>query len=406
MQIFDLLELKLVSFGRENGWSRAGIPCLKLSNLRVHKKFLEKVLRKNPDFDMYLRVRDDYDSVSFPKVPSVSLSLQRIRVLSLYECENLECAELSNFPELRSLTISCCKNLKSVTGWEVVKELGWLEISYCHSYEDSPRVQSLPSLRELRLESNRSSALHMIPVPDLSQCVRLRRLEIVETHPSALNSVDLSTLRFLEVLTLWSLSALTTIQGLSGLHSLTRLDLGGCEALPTIQGLSGLHSLTELELGGCEALRRVPELGCLKALTHLDMPTSGVEEIPGVQELHLLTRLDLTACHSLKTLPWLGHLKALAYLSIRNSGVEEIPGVENLVRLETLYCEGSRLKGLPDLHHLPRLPKVGVPDTPLLYYGKRHLEYTSNGKAERMGFVDEISDISDTEYNSSDDDSY
>jgi Leucine-rich repeat (LRR) protein len=387
VQIFQLSELKLVSFGYEDDGSVDGGLCLKLSNLRVHKKFLEKVLRKNPDFDMYLRVRDDYDSVSFPKVTSVSLSLQRIRVLSLYECENLECADLSNFPGLRSVVIYDCQNLKSVTGWEVVKELGWLEIGGCSSYEDFPPVQCLPSLRGSLLGDIGSWALQMIWVPHLSQCVRLRRLEM---EISALNSVDLSKLRFLEVLRLWH-----------------------CFTLTTIQGLSGLQSLTRLNLGGCSALRRVPELGCLKALTHLHMNGSGVEEIPGVGELYLLTELDLSACRSLKTLPWLGHLKALAYLDISWSGVEEIPGVEDLVRLEGLYCERSRLKGLPDLHHLPRLRKVHVWGTPLtttdpssVYYGKEYLEYTSNGKAERMGFVDEISDISDTEYNHSDDDSY
>jgi Leucine-rich repeat (LRR) protein len=383
VQIFQLSEeLKLVSFGNDYGWSHYGMPCLKLSNLLVYKKFLEKVLRKNPDFDIYSQERDDYDSVSFPKVPIVSFTLRRIRVLSLHRCRNLECADLSEFPKLRSLAIMECDELKSVIGWEVVKELGWLRISDCRFYEDFPRVQSLPSLRELRLDYNGSSALQVIPVPDWSQCVRLRRLEIWDSDSSsALNSVDLSTLRFLEVLKLWE-----------------------CSALKTIQGLSGLHSLTELDLQECRALRRVPELGCLKALTHLDMSWSGVEEIPEVQELHLLTSLDLCGCRSLKTLPWLGHLKALACLYISYSGVEEIPGVEDLVSLEYLHCSGSRLKGLPDLHHLPRLRWVRVEGTPLttmepssLYYGKRYLEYTSHGKAERMGFVDEISDISDTE---------
>jgi hypothetical protein len=69
-----------------------------------------------------------------------------------------------------------------------------------------------------------------------------------------------------------------------------------------------------------------------------------------------------------------------------------------------LCCLGSRLKGLPDLHHLPRLRTVWVGDTPLstmdpssLYYGKEYLLYTSNGKEERMGFIDEISNISDME---------
>jgi Leucine-rich repeat (LRR) protein len=172
----------------------------------------------------------------------------------------------------------------------------------------------------------------------------------------------------------------------------------GVEEIP---GVQELHLLTRLDLYCCRSLKTLPWLGHLKALAHFDISGSGVEEIPGVQELHLLTKLDLSECSSLKTLPWLGHLKALAHLWISRSGVEEIPGVEDLVSLEELHCSGSRLKGLPDLHHLPRLRKVWVGGAPLsatdpssLYYGKQYLEY--NGKKESMGFV-EISDVSDTE---------
>ena len=375
VQIFVLLERKFVNVGcDEDG------PCLTLTNLRWYEKFVEKFLRCNPRFDIYLRICNNFDSVSFPNTAQLSSSLQQIKVLCLFSCLKLEHVDLTYFPELRSLAISWCKNLKSVTGWEVVKELGCLQICDCRSYEDFPRVQCLPSLRELYFWDNGWSALQMISVPDLSQCVRLRILKIGDTDGEirTLNSVDLSKLRFLEVLV-----------------------FVGWEALTTIQGLSGLHSLTRLDLIRCEALRRVPELGCLKALTLLDMSWSDVEEIPGVQELHLLTELYLACCSSLKTLPWLGHLKALADLSICHTGVEEIPGVEDLVSLETLHCTGSRLKGLPDLHHLPRLWEVWVEDTPLtttdpssLHYGKNDLEY--NGKKESMGFV-EISDVSDTE---------
>jgi hypothetical protein len=106
VQIFQLSELKLVSFGYVDDlsndghfWIDDGVPCLKLSSLLVCKKFLEKVLRKNPDFYSYSQECDDYDSVSFPKVPIVSFTLRRIRMLSLHDCKNLECADLSNFPE-------------------------------------------------------------------------------------------------------------------------------------------------------------------------------------------------------------------------------------------------------------------------------------------------------------------
>ena len=49
MQIFELLELKLMSFTNDYGLGNDWMLRLKLSNLLVYKKFLEKVLRKNPN---------------------------------------------------------------------------------------------------------------------------------------------------------------------------------------------------------------------------------------------------------------------------------------------------------------------------------------------------------------------
>ncbi|KAG0618750.1 hypothetical protein M758_4G089200 [Ceratodon purpureus] len=375
--MFKLLELKLVNiiFYESNG----DLPYLNVSNLRLYKKFVEKVLRKNRDFDIYMQVCENYDSVSLPEVLH-SASLQPIRVLSLDGCHKLEHADLSCLPELRTLHISECRSLRAVTGWEAVKELGLLEIRYCKSYVDFPPLGCLPSLREFYYDTYELAGFEMMPVPDFSQCVQLCRLKIWGYTSLALNSMDLSSLRFLEELNLW-----------------------GCDGLRTIQGLSGLqHSLTKLKLGWCSIVRRVPELGCLKALTHLHMRGSGVEEIPGLQDLHMLTQLILLGCRSLKALPHLGHLKALTLLDISWTAIEEILGIEELLSLERLDCCGSDLKSLPHLHHLPRLRKVWIHGTPLsemdpssFYHGKDKISFNSN--VEKKGFVDEISDVSDIE---------
>ncbi|KAG0618777.1 hypothetical protein M758_4G091500 [Ceratodon purpureus] len=381
--IFKLSELKLVNLKYDD---RVGVECLQLSDLRVYKKFVKKVLCKNPDLNTFLEMRDNRHSVAFPKAP-LSGSLLRIRVLRLWKCSKLEHADLSQFPELRYLSIQCCGELKAVTGWEVVQKLGCLQIWYCKSYVDFPPVQCLLSLREFIVVSNSTWASHMIPVSDFSQCVRLLSLSIWGYNSLALNSMDLSSLRFLEVLNFLDCDGLTTIQGLSGLQ----------------------HSLTKLNLGGCRDLRRVPELGWLKALTHLNMSCSGVEEIPGLEDLHLLTQLMLHGCRSLKALPHLGHLKALTYLSISYTFVEEIPGVEELLSLESLQCYASKLKRLPDLHHLPGLREVSINWTPLnetdpssFYHGKGRMWF--NCKVEDKGFVDEISDVSVIESNDDFDD--
>jgi hypothetical protein len=200
VQIFLLSERKVVNVCQD-GDDEETLPCLKLTNLRWYEKFVEKVFRINPRFNIYLLKCSDSDSVSFLSIVPLSPSLQRIKVLCLAKCQKLEHVDLAYFPELRSLTIKMCDELKSVTGWEVVKEFGWLQISYCRSYEDFPPVQCLPSLREFIFYCGYESlALQTIPVPDLSQCIRLRRLVIWEIDSLALNSMDLSTLRFLEVL--------------------------------------------------------------------------------------------------------------------------------------------------------------------------------------------------------------
>lgn len=100
----------------------------------------------------------------------------------------------------------------------------------------------------------------------------------------------------------------------------------------------------------------------------------------------------------------MGHMKELVFIDLRRTGLEVIPGIEKLVRLKTLDCRYSKLKHLPDLHHLPELQKVLLEETPLVeddpssfYFDKSVVLYN----CEDTGRVD-VSDISDTEYNFSD----
>jgi hypothetical protein len=78
VQIFVLLERKVVNI---NFRQQIHLPGLKLTNLRWYKKFVEKFLRCNPRFDIYLRIRNNFDSVSFPNTAPLSSSLQQIKVL-------------------------------------------------------------------------------------------------------------------------------------------------------------------------------------------------------------------------------------------------------------------------------------------------------------------------------------
>ena len=177
------------------------VACLRLSGAEMYREFVEKVVRKNPDLDICLQLCEDDYCDSFSKAP-VSLSLQQVRVLSLYGCYKVEHVDLSCIPELRSLTFKRCAGLKAVVGWEVVRELGWLEIGHCGMYGEFPRVECLPSLREFCFTWNRRKARLVFGLPNFSQCVGLQRLEITDEYFSHMSRMDLSTSRYLEVLKL------------------------------------------------------------------------------------------------------------------------------------------------------------------------------------------------------------
>ena len=87
------------------------VACLRPSGSQMYRKFVEKVVCKNPDLNICLQLCEDYGFDSFPKAPAL-LSLQRVRVLSLCECGKVEHVDLSWIPQLHSLTVISCARLK------------------------------------------------------------------------------------------------------------------------------------------------------------------------------------------------------------------------------------------------------------------------------------------------------
>ena len=401
-----------------------------LARLRIYKKFCKVVINKNLDYNVHNRVLRDDSMLSF-ELTSVS---QRIRVLTLRGCANLERVDLEKLPMLRSLSIQACSNLKEIRGWENLSRLGWLEITGCHGlHSEHLRVNCLPSLKEVSIGFcgiSKPDELKGFKL-DFSQCVRLRKVRIVED--SRIESVDLSTLKCLEVVH-FCCPDLESVVGLSESHSLIKVSFDECRAMErlpylghlkalaklklhssgtfTNTGFENLHLLTHLELSNSSAFETsLPDLGGLKTLTDLSIGLPGVEEIRGLDKLHSLTWLNLTGCKALKRLPYLGDLKALRVLIIRKCGVDEIPGVRELVNLEKLSCTGSELEWLPDLSHLPRLQEVRLSDTPLVratsskYFEKPLWRPPVKCKEGRES-AEEIADVSDADYDASDQEAY
>lgn len=264
---------------------RLNVHCLSrrldTSYLRVFDKFVKKVIRKNPAYDTH-RHFNPSDDTKFLSASDYSMR-ERIRVLSLDGCEGLEKINFKGLLRLRSLRIRSCPELKMVTGWIYLRELGWLEIIDCLSFDEYPEFQNLPSLKEFRLSEFEHPQTSLLGI---SQCVRLRRLEIRDALLLEASG-DLSSLKCLEVLS---------------------FEL--CLSLSTITGLSGLHSLTYLSVSGCEAFSSLPDLSHMKELVDIDASGTSLEEIPGVENLVSLKTLDCR--HSeLKHLPDLHLMLAL-----------------------------------------------------------------------------------------------
>lgn len=214
--MFKLLDRKLLTISRRF----KGACKFKLSHLRVYNKFVKMEMSKNLDYNIYKRILHDGSILTFD---SSSMS-QRIRVLTLYKCDNLERADLGNLPMLRSLPIEKCPNFKEILGWENLSELGWLELGMSHSYREHLRVHCLPSLKEFLLDfvctdySSEWNSLKGFNL-DFSQCVRLRKVKIVGDSHQA-KSVDLSTLKSLESLSLYSKSLRALSALVNYIHSL------------------------------------------------------------------------------------------------------------------------------------------------------------------------------------------
>ena len=295
MQVNSLVKKKHVyKDSAEDGRVRLDFP-----RLRVYAKFVRKVASKNPDFDTYRRIWDSslstFESHSLP---------QRITTLTLGKCLELVEADLRDLPKLRCLVIVDCAKLQEVTGWEHLRELGWLVVEECPSYHKIPNVQQLPSLKVYFI--NQVEFNNQLPFslePGVKRFVRLCRLEIY-INQQLKDSGDLSSLKCLQV-----------------------LRFRRCNALSTIRGLKELHSLTTLDLSFCCILPRLPYIGHLKALSVLDIFATSVEEIKGIEELVSLEKLECTSS-SLRRLPHLHHLPQLQRIGLRGTPLVKDPSSE------------------------------------------------------------------------------
>ena len=211
-------------------------------------------------------------------------------------------------------------------------DLQWNRVS------DISPLGSLTQLTELNLSGNRNYP------PDLAPIAGMTELRIFSITPN--NFTDLGPLANLTNLQELSLRGsvdgdgshgiLEDLSPLSGLTSLTFLDLSSNSRLADLSPISGLTNLQTLHLKRMKSLRDLRPLGGLINLRELDLwQTEWIDNAAGLETLVNLRKLVLYGIY-VSDLSGIAGLQELTHLEIVNTAIDNVDFVANLTRLETL----------------------------------------------------------------------
>ncbi|XP_030541344.2 disease resistance protein L6-like [Rhodamnia argentea] len=210
-------------------------------------------------------LRLEYLRLELPSITSIPSNLDHLcclKELLLVRCRNLQ--HIGLLPSsLRKLTVSHCNVLQSIDLSNLQK---LLELSLSFGISN---IQGLEGLRSL-------------------QCLKLSCCELSELG-------GLERLEKLQVLSIDCCPLLHTLPNLSDLKCLKDLFLWSCRKLVEIQGLDRLESLQSINIGGCSSWQGSPDLSNLKKLKYCNIECCSEGNLPGeVAQNHD----DLSACHS------------------------------------------------------------------------------------------------------------
>ncbi|KAL3745539.1 hypothetical protein ACJRO7_014624 [Eucalyptus globulus] len=181
-------------------------------------------------------LRPEYLRLELPSITSIPSDLDHLcclKELLFIRCKNL--LHIGLLPSrLRKLTISHCSVLQSIDLSNLQKLLD-LSLSF-----GIPNIQGLEGLRSLY----NLNGLERLENPQLLS---------IELWPLLHTLPNLSNLKYLKDLFLWSCQKLIEIQGLDRLESLQSITIGGCSSL---QGLPDLSNLKKVEYCDIECCSR------------------------------------------------------------------------------------------------------------------------------------------------------
>ncbi|KAI6705478.1 hypothetical protein NL676_008440 [Syzygium grande] len=301
--IGDLSRLKVIDI--------SGSPITELPRSIVELKELEE-LHANYCHSLKWEIPKDIQELSHLRVLELGSSgirnvpvtiklLPRLEILDLTNCTGPEL-----LPELPTSLISLSfgsSSLRQVPDLSNLTKLLDLKIG-CQGEnsplfsQDSPCPQSLtllpPSLSELSPSFQKSK----ISLP--FRC-NLRNLTYLFIGRCDWKEVQVDGLEQLIDFEVNEAVLLEGFVGLSSLKWLERLTLKDCPNLTAIQGLGSVESLEELEIIECPQIKTLDDLSDLKKLESLSIVRCDeLQAVKGLDELEALTELGFDGCRSLR----------------------------------------------------------------------------------------------------------
>ena len=231
------------------------------------------------------------------KIPKFN-ALDSIEYINIYSCDAL--TELSGFENLkkiygydrsygRSLGISHCSSLLSISGFNVLQEMKEeLEILYCERLSSISEFEKLEfvgneiKLGDLKALSQQLKFPALIKVDNISirnvtwqevtgfNNVREVKQISIESNSELKEISGFNKLQNVDAINLVSSRdyydpiynvKLEKVTGFTNLNSLKNLNIVGCYSLQSFEGLSNLNSLGALKLSKCYSLVEFPSLG-------------------------------------------------------------------------------------------------------------------------------------------------
>nr|POE93807.1 putative disease resistance protein [Quercus suber] len=250
-------------------------------------------------------------------------------------------SSIEHLTNLTKLTLSNCKNLVCLPNAIWSLKLGnSLDLSGCSKFDNLPEnLGNVEGLEKLDLSGTAikelpSSIEHLtnLTLLTLKDCKNLMHLPNNIWNLKLLKFLDLcgcskfdnlgenlGNAKGLELLNLSGTAIKEVPSSIHLLKNLKELNVHGCNkwalslfySMPSsyvlvdqlLPSLSGLHSLTNLDLSDCDLSSIPNEIGCLSSLAHLNLSGNNFVSLPeSISQLSNLQRLHLEGCERLQSL--------------------------------------------------------------------------------------------------------